>query len=266
MSYIGHGDFILEVVKGNVPGHRIMRGLGERDSIATTASGEDLWRGNELNATPSAPGSHTFIPRPADAGEQMTVISESAADNGGSATGALTIRLSYLDGSGDEQSEDITMNGQTAVDTASSDIRFVQDMDVLTVGANTVAEGNIRIYEKAVDTNVYSMIAAGGNKSLVPHKMVPNGKTLILQEWMAGELSANKRCRVRLRADCTNAVPPVRQASVYLFKSVMALNSSIGQMPLAYKIPALSVVKASAWAETAAAEISVHWWGVLVDD
>lgn len=35
---------------------------------------------------------------------------------------------------------------------------------------------------------------------------------------------------------------------------------------LIYAIPALSVVKASAWAKVSGAEASVNWWGVLVDD
>lgn len=266
MSYLGTKDFHLEVAKGNVAGHSIMRGVGERDSVGTTAAGEDVWRGNELSATPAALGSHTVIPAPADAGEQMTIISESNADNGATATGALTVTITYLDGTGVEQSEIVTMNGTTGVDTVATDIRFIQDLQVLTVGSNTGAEGHIRIYRKADNTRVYSMITAGGNHSLVPHKMIPLGKTLYVEHWMFGEASTNKRCRVRLRADCNDAVPPVRQHNVFLFKSVAALNSAIGVMDVIIAVPALSMVKASAHAEVSGAEISVHWWGVLVDD
>ena len=39
MSYFGPKDFLLEVSKGNVPGHRIMRGLGERESVNNGAAG-----------------------------------------------------------------------------------------------------------------------------------------------------------------------------------------------------------------------------------
>ncbi len=259
-------DFITEVAMGNIPGHFIMRGLGERDSISTTAAGEDIWYGNELSATPSLPASHTFIPRPAELGEQMTVISESNADNGATATGVLTMTVVYLDGGGNQKITEVTMNGTTAVDLEPSDVSFVQDMQALTVGSNTVAEGNIRIYNKANDTLVYSMIKAGGNQSLVPNKMVPSGKTLFLKNWLPSEATNAKRITVRLRADCSNSIPPVRQPDVFLFKSVARLDSSIGPFELGYAIPSRSVVKASAWAKVSGAEVAVHWWGVLIDN
>jgi len=257
-------DFFLEVRRGNVPGYSILEGLGERDSIGTTAAGEDITRINELSSTPAAPGSHLFIPRPADAGEQMTIISENDADNGGTATGALTVCIKYLDATGNPQTEIVTMNGTTAVNTTATDIRFVQELQVLTVGSNTTAEGHIRIYRFGTNTRVYNMIAAGGNQSLVPHRMVPFGKTFYGHSWTCSEMSNSKRSRVRLRADCSNAVVPVRQADVFLFKSVMALDGSVGTAPLAFAAPALSVIKASAWAVVSGAEIGVHWWGVLV--
>ena len=259
-------DSTLDIARGVVPGYAILRGFGERDSIGTTAQGEDLTRINELSATPSSPASDTFIPRPAEAGEQMTVISESDADNGGSATGILTLRVVYLDGSGNQQQTTVTLNGQAAVDLTPSDVMFVQEMHALTVGSNTVAEGHIRIYKKSDATLVYNMIAAGGNQSLVPHRMVPAGKMLYLRKWFASEATNAKRVRVRLRADCTNEIPPVRQADVFLFKSVTAIDSSGSPFDLAYAIPALSVVKASAWAQVSGAEASINWWGVLIDD
>lgn len=258
-------DFMTEVAKDNIQGHRILRGLGERTGMAATV-GEDVWRGNELSNTPSALASHVVIPTPAEAGEQMSIISESNADNGATATGALTVTLTYLDAAGDEQSEIITMDGTTAVDTVATDIRFVQDLAVATVGSNTVAEGHIRIYKKSDATLVYSMIAAGGNMSMVPHKMVPRGKTLLLKMWVPCEAKA-KRAAIRLRADCTDTVPPVRQAGVFLFKSVAYCNqSSAGAIPLAHMVPELSIVKASAWADVTGSDVSVHWWGILIDN
>ena len=256
-------DFLLDVSMGRVTGHRIMRGLGERESIQTTAGGEDLWRGNELSP---APTSHLVIPTPAAAGERMALDSESDADNGGTVTGALTVRVNYLDAAGDEQIEVVTMNGQTAVNTDATDIRFVQDLQVETVGSGGVAAGDIFIHKSGTAGLVYSMIAAGGNQSLVPHKMVPRGKTLHLRNWVASEMSQTKRTIIRLRADCSNTSPPVRQANVFLFKSTVMLDGSAAQMPLAYAIPALSIVKASAWSATAGADCAVHWWGILVDE
>lgn len=266
VSLVDTIDPFIEIAKGNVPGHTIMRGLGERNNVGTTVTGEDLWLGNDLSNTPSAPASTTKIPIPDDAGEQMTIISESDADNGATATGALIIAIQYLDALGDEQSTTVIMNGTTAVDLTPSDVRFVQDMQVLTLGSNDACEGNIRIYKKSDSTLVYSMIAMGGNQSLVPHKMIPAGKTLYLKMWTAAEVRG-KRMFIRLRADCNNAAPPIRQQGVYLFKSTLGLNGNpSGNVPLAYVIPELSVVKVSGYAIAIAGEASVHWWGVLVDD
>lgn len=256
---------ILAIMQGRVTGYRIMRGIGEREG-AGSGVGEDVWRGNDLSSVPSALASHVVIPAPADAGEQMTVISESDADNGATATGALTVKIDYLDASGDEQQTTVTMNGQTAVDLTPSDVRFVQSMHVATVGSNTVAEGNIRIYKKSDAALVYNMIAATGNQSMVPHRMVPRGKTLYVVSWVPSE-SQGKRVAVRLRADCTDDLPSIRQAQVFLFKSSAYINKSTpGEIPVAVQVPALSVVKASAFPDTIGSDISVSWWGILVDD
>lgn len=257
---------IHAIVAGNVTGSKIMFAMGERDSVGTTVGGEDVWHGNELSATPASPASHVYIPFPADAGEQMTIISESDADNGATATGALTVLMDYLDNTGAEQTETLTMNGQAGVDTVATNIRFVQSLSVATVGSGHVAAGHIRIYKKTGNTLVYNMIAAGGNQSLVPHRMVPINKTLYVHEWKVGEKSATKRLTVRIRADCTNAKVPVRQAGVFLFKGTAALDGSAVATRIPFAVPALSVIKASAWAETSGGEVAVCWWGVLEDN
>ena len=274
IAHIGNKPFVVnspdlsEIVFGNVSGEKIMTGLGERESIGTTAAGEDITRMNELSNVPAALASDVLVPTPADAGEQMSLISESAEDNSASA-GAGTINVEYLDASGDEQTTSVSMDGTAAVPLTPSDVRFVNDMYVTTLGANNVsgvAAGHIRIYQTADATLVYNMIAAGGNKSLVPHRMIPRAKSLYLKEWICAE-GNNKRLTMRLRSDCDNAAPPVRQAGVFLFKSVVYVNQSVsGAMPLGYRIPALSMVKASAWASAINGEASVHWWGILRDD
>jgi len=158
------------------------------------------------------------------------------------------------------------MNGTTAVNLTPSDVRFVQDMQAKTVGASGAAEGNIRIYKTSDASLVYSMIAEGGNQSLVPNKMVPVGHTLLMKTWNAAE-SRGKRMAIRLRSDCSNASPPIRQQGVFLFKGTILLNGAAsGELPIAYTIPELSIVKASGFAIATGGEASVHWWGVLVDN
>ena len=116
-------DYVTEILRGNISGLSMFSAMGERESIGTTLTGEDLWRGNQL--TP-APTSHILIPTPADAGEQMTIVSEDADDDGDPVgTGARTVRIHYCDDAGDAQLEDVTLNGTTPVDTVATDIRAV---------------------------------------------------------------------------------------------------------------------------------------------
>jgi hypothetical protein len=260
MAYLGTKDPAAETALGNVSGRTIMSAIGERESMGTTAQGEDIWRGNDLAP---APTSHTTIPTPPAGGEQMTVVSEDDADNGATTTGVLTIRIHYLDLNGDEQTEDVTLDGTTPVDTVATNIRFVNDMYALTVGSNGVAEGHIKIYAKSDSGLVYNMIAEGGNKSMVPHRMVPKDKTLILRGWHATE-GNNKRCAFRIRSTDMNGT---LISGVFCFKGVAYLNQSTsGELQLAVPVPALSIVKVSGWATALLAEASCGWWGYLVND
>jgi len=260
MTYIVNKDPILEISIGNVPGQSIMRAFGERESMGTTAQGEDIWRGNDL--TP-APTSHTSIPVPADAGEQVTFVSESNADNGATATGVLTVRIEYLDNTGAEQTEDVTLNGTTPVNSVATNIRFVNDFYALTVGSNGVAEGHIKIYKTGTVGLVYNMITLGGNKSMVPNRMVPIGKTLVLKEWHASE-AQGKRVAFRIRStDMSGVLLP----GVFCFKDVRYLNNSVASdMSVNVSLPALSIIKVSGWPDAISAEVSCSWWGVLIND
>jgi hypothetical protein len=245
-------DYFLEVAKGNVTGHTFMTAMGERESMGTTASGEDIWRGTA-----------TSIPTPADAGVQMDVVSTSAEDGAGGSTGVLTLSVHYLDAVGDEQEEIVTMNGTTPVPLNAANVRFVNDIHALTVGSNGVAVGVIDIYLQGSATTIYNMIDAGGNQSLVPHRMVPRAKTLYLQHWHATE-AQNKRVALRIRSTDHNGV---LIPGVFIFKDTTYIRlAATGPMPLHTVIPALSIVKVSGWAAVSGAESSCGWGGVLVDD
>jgi hypothetical protein len=256
-------DYLMEIQAGKVRGYEILNAMGERSAMGTTVTGEDIWRGNELSVVPATITSHTLIPTPDSGGEQMSLVSESTADNGATATGVLTMEIEYIDVNGDVNFEDVTMNGQTPVDTVATDIIFIQDMHSKTVGANGVCEGHVRVYKKGDAGLVYNMIAAGGNKSLVPHRMVPRGKKLLLMGWHGGEVNS-KNCVIRIRStDMHGELLP----GVFCFKGSAYVNkNTTGPVPLHALCPAFSIVKASAWIETSTGVASIDWWGVLRDD
>ncbi|MCP5012289.1 MAG: hypothetical protein GY942_20110 [Aestuariibacter sp.] len=258
--YMGSGgDTFLNISLGLESGYKMFGGLGERESMGVVTDGEDIWRGNQL--TP-APTSDTSIPVPPDIGEQMTVISEDANDTS-AGTGVRTVDIHYLDATGAEQEETVTLNGTTGVDTVATDIRFVNDMHSATAGSNGVAEGHIKIYAKSDSGLVYNMIEEGGNKSLVPNRMVPLGKTLVLQQWRVTETKA-KRVAFRIRStDNEGTLTP----GVFCFKDTHYLSgNSSGDISLVDAIPALSIVKVSGWGDANGGESSCSWWGILKDD
>lgn len=99
--------------------------------------------------------------------------------------------------------------------------------------------------------------------SLVPHRMVPAGKRLILTSWHATE-NRNKRTAIRIRStDFEGELQP----GVFIFKDAAFLtDASTGEVPLGDMLPALSIVKVTAWATVTLAGGSASWKGYLVDD
>lgn len=249
----GAKEAILEIQKGLVPGESIMQAFGERQSMGTTATGEDIWLGTA-----------TTIPTPPAVGEEMYAVSTSQADNGTTDTGVRTLRYHYIDpADGLEKTEDLVLNGTTPV-LLAVEPRFINDMySISPVGSNGVAEGNITIYKTGDPTAIYNMIMAGGNKSIVPHRMVPTGFKLHLKGWHAGETKA-KRVNMRIRS--TDMYGEL-QVGVFCFKDVAYINNSnTGPLVVLATVPALSIVKVSGWPDIAGAETSAGWWGVLVAD
>ncbi len=251
MTFIPNQDVELEILKGSYSGHAILRAFGYREGMATTAAGEDIW-----------PGTATTIPQPVDAGEQLEIVSDDAADDDGS-TGVEKVTVEYLDATGAEQTEEVTLNGTGAVALTETNVRFVNDMYSSSVGSGGVAAGDITLYKQGAASTIYNMIAEGGNKSMVPNRMVPLAKTLYLKRWHAEE-AQGKRCSFRIRStDMGGTILP----GVFCFKDVAYLNKNTsGPLDVLAAVPALSVVKISGWPDAAGAEGSCGYWGILVDD
>jgi len=250
-------DYLQDVRRGIVRGHSIMEAMGEFVNGLVVAAGQDVCRSADV----SGPGR---LPTPSSLGEQFTIISDGAQDNA-SGTGVTMLRIHYIDTSGDQQTEDIAPTGLSGVDTVLTDAIFINDFHAVSVGSGGVAAGNISIYKKggSIASNLYNLIALGGNKSLVPHRMVPAGHKLYLHGWTKTE-AQGKRSIIRLRS--TDMYGELL-TGVFCFKGTAYLKQ--GQMSSELprnEIPPLSIVKATHWDEQAGAEGSCEWWGVLIQD
>ena len=233
-----------------------LRSIGERDNIAVVATGVDLWH-----------GAASAISIPPSAGEQMQVFSNDSEDAAGG-TGIQEVLIHYLDSSGVTQLETVTTNGG-AVDTIATDMMFIQDVHTTKVGSNGVAVGNVDIRSKATPSNVFNMIDAGGNMSLTIAKMVPANKTLYVTQW-AASATGKQRVTMRLRSTDHHNVLYDGGSPVFLFKDTVNLENSSytkrWEQDEWFPIPALSIIKVSAWTSQSGAYISASWGGIMVDN
>ena len=230
--------------------------MGERESIAVVAAGEDVWR-----------GSASSIPIPDQTnGVQMTLVSTSAADASGG-TGIRTVEVHYLDGNWDEQTETITMNGTTGVNTVATDIKFVQDIHASTVGSGGVAAGVVTIHLTGTPATVYDVIDAGGNMSLTMAKMVPAGFNLYISNWTAS-VAGNKPTFTRLRSTDHDRVLYNGGSPVFIFKDVAVLETApfTREWPREERIvvPPKSIIKVSVWATQAGGFVAASLVGELI--
>lgn len=234
-----------------------LEAAGFRSSISNATNGDDIWTGTA-----------TTLPIPPSAGQQMSVVSTSASDGVGG-TGVRTLDIHYIDANGLEQSENITMNGVAAVNTVATNIRFVQEIHTLTVGTNLAAVGAITIFQIGVPGTVYSQIIAGMNMALNTARMVPAGKVLVIRSFNAsgGASAGGKSADIRLRATTHHGIIlPVTPNPVFILEdNFLAFNSGtqrVYEPPII--IPALAVVKCTAFATVGGADVQASWKGVLV--
>jgi len=250
-------DYYQKVQNGDIAGSVIFESIGERYDGATTVTGEDIWRGNDLIVAGA-----TSIPIPPDLGEDISITFESANDTL-AGTGAQMLGLHYLDPAGDEQTLSIEANGGTV--NTGIEARFIQELHVTQAGSNGVAVGNIVVHKTGDNTatGIYSMIYLGGNQSLVINKMIPRGKTFFMKGWQCGE-ARGKRATVRIRSTDREGVLNDR---VFLFKGTQNLNKNTsGEKPLYSVHPEFSIIKISSWNDQNDSECSASFWGVLIDN
>lgn len=168
-SYYGEPDprsFLLEVAKGNIPGHslKILRGnnIDLDDGVA-----EDLWeQGGTIAYLSSA--------------ETMNMVS-SSTDDDVAGTGALTLLLEGTDSAGAYQSEIIILTGQVNKLSASAYLR-INSMTILTAGSGGVNAGAITATASSA-ASVQDKMAAGEGASQSSHYMIPTGRRAFLYQF-----------------------------------------------------------------------------------
>jgi hypothetical protein len=173
--------FELQVARGQITGHENQFQFGVNQSVGTTFS--TLWNGGTaLYAYPAA--------------ATVMKVSSSDANDTAAGTGARTVLINGLDANYAEVSEVVTLNGQTAVNTVNSYIRF-HYMEVATAGSGATAAGTIYIgtgtVTAGVPATVYGQITVGYNTTTSALWTVPAGYTAYLTSctWTSSNTTAN---------------------------------------------------------------------------
>lgn len=166
MSYTPN-ESLSDISRGRVTGAEPFGAYGKR--VASGAESNILWPDGPFALPPAA-------------GLQMLLYSTSPNDTS-AGTGIRTVKIPYLDNNLAEQSETVTLNGTITVTTVATNIRFIQDMNMITYGSGKSAAGTI-VAAKAGQN--YAQISSGGARSSSSMRMVPAGKRLIVDVVFAG--------------------------------------------------------------------------------
>jgi hypothetical protein len=130
-------------------------------------------------AVTTVPIRATTYVEPAAAAQRSLVSSNVNDITGG--TGARLVRIIYFDNLGAGPFiENVTMNGTTFVNTAASNIRFIQKIEVINVGSNDSNVGIISLRDAGGGGPTYGSIAAGDNVTFWAHHFVRAGRVTVL--------------------------------------------------------------------------------------
>lgn len=182
-------NFWLDVSRGRVTGVSVVHKFGRNPALVAAAGFETVWSGLGL-----------YTGHNATAAEIVEVFSDQAADTG-AGTGARTVRLFGLDGARASITEVVILDGVTPVDTVNSYLRLDR-IKVLTAGSGGENEGDITARQSVTTANVFAIVTATYNQTMITAFTVPADKTAYLDGWicsMNGTLAADLTCRITWR-------------------------------------------------------------------
>lgn len=175
MSFFPTREFLLEVARGKIAKHTLVRVVGLNPDI-DSASEEDVV---------AFGGSQPYY----SAADTLEIVSSSTADTNSSGIGARQLRLSGLNGSHALITEDINLNGTTVVTSSNSYLSSVK-ATLLTSGANETNSGDITIRDLTSGTTLAYM-PAGFGRTLDAVYTVPAAKTGYIISWHSSIYTAS---------------------------------------------------------------------------
>lgn len=241
--------FELQVARGQITGHSLIHVFGHNPDVDTLE--ETIWPTDGLLGHPASP--------------TIMKISSSSTDDAAAGTGARTVHILGVNGTGGFVEETVTLNGQTAVNTVNS-YDAIERMTVMTAGSGGVNAGTIYAGTGTVTLGVpavpYSAIGIGDNLSLVGHWTCPTGYTgyLVYGSITCGTTSANQYITGRLKLRGADGL--VRTAAI----TTIVDGQSIYPFNLPIKINAGECITATAKGSGNNNDVSSYFQILLIKD
>jgi hypothetical protein len=189
------GDYNLEVLRGNIPGHTMVNIRGH-DETVTSGGPSGLSPGFGTNDYVFDQSAIFATP----AVVEVASTDDTKDDIGN--VGALTARVVGLDASGNAQTDDVILTGQTEVPTVKL-FSAVFQLTVLTTGSENGNSGTLWVGTGTFTAGVPAVrmlsMQAGHNISHSAYYVVPTGKTFYPRQLIATIGGSQKDVEVQIR-------------------------------------------------------------------
>lgn len=165
------GDFLTEVALSNVSNYEYGYKFG-RNGVINTGTAEDVWENGG-----------TYTGQPVSYTPDTVEILSSSVNDTSAGSGARTVRISGLKSSTSSSytSEDLTLNGTTAVTSSNSWWR-INRAYVLTAGTGGENAGTLTVRGSLDNAVIFLTISAGRNQSNVACYTVPANREILIKQ------------------------------------------------------------------------------------
>lgn len=154
------------IALGWVPNASYVAKFGRNTDVDAASAAEDIWNGGGL-----------YTGFPTGSAETVTVVSASAADTA-AGTGLRTLRMVGTDADGNLQTEDITLNGTSAVTSVKQWYRMNRAFG-LTAGSGGVNAGEITIRHSSTTANIFAVMPTGAQTQIAAYTVLAEKQGLL---------------------------------------------------------------------------------------
>lgn len=225
---VGANPDILEVTDGTTTYTRTVASAVLADEVAALAAlinADAAYIASAIagviTVSAAVPGvGFTFTDNSTDlqTADLSVVIDNTANMANGGGTGLRTLRIAYLDGTGAEQVETVTMDGLTPVLTTATDVTAIQSVTGITFGSTGAAVGAVSIKDVAAAVIFGTVDATQTQEESATYRIPLRKKGWVVSlDLSAGAVATT----VKLKSDCNPATGAVVSGATFIWGSAI---------------------------------------------